>query len=48
MAALRTMEAQRHPLYRAAADAVVPNTGTLEDALIIDNEIEKAASADQC
>ena len=33
MAALRTMEAQRRPLYRAAADAVVPNTGTLEDAL---------------
>ena len=31
--ALRTMEAQRRPLYRAAADAVVPNTGTLEDAL---------------
>ena len=30
---LRTMEAQRRPLYRAAADAVVPNTGTLEDAL---------------
>ena len=33
MEALRTMEAQRSPLYRAAADAVVPNTGTLEDAL---------------
>ena len=33
MEALRTMEAQRLPLYRAAADAVVPNTGTLEDAL---------------
>ena len=33
MEALRTMEAQRRPLYRAAADAVVPNTGTLEDAL---------------
>ena len=33
MEALRTMEAQRRPLSRAAADAVVPHTGTLEDAL---------------
>ena len=33
MEALRTLEARRRPLYRAAADAVVPNTGTLEDAL---------------
>ena len=33
MDTLRTMEAQRRPLYLAAADAVVPNTGTLEDAL---------------
>ena len=33
MDALRTMEAQRRPLYLAAADAVIPNTGTLEDTL---------------
>ena len=33
MDALRRMEAQRRPLYLAAADAVIPNTGTLEDAL---------------
>ena len=33
MDALRRMEAQRLPLYLAAADAVIPNTGTLEDAL---------------
>lgn len=33
MEALRAMEAQRRPLYLAAADAVVPNTGTLEEAL---------------
>ena len=33
MDALRTMEAQRRPLYLAAADAVVPNNGTLEDAV---------------
>ena len=33
MDTLRTMEAQRRPLYLEAADAVVPNTGTLEDAL---------------
>ena len=31
--ALRTMEAQRRPLYLAAADAVVPNNGTLAQAL---------------
>ena len=31
--ALRTMEAQRRPLYLAAADAVVPNKGTLAQAL---------------
>ena len=31
--ALRTMEAQRRPLYLAAADAVVPNTGTLAETL---------------
>ena len=31
--ALRTMEAQRRPLYLAAADAVVPNTGTLAQTL---------------
>ena len=33
MDALRTMEAQRRPLYLAAADAVIPNIGTLDDAL---------------
>ena len=31
--ALRTMEAQRRPLYLAAADAVISNTGTLAEAL---------------
>ena len=31
--ALRRMEAQRRPLYQAAADAVVPNTGTLDETL---------------
>ena len=31
--ALHQMEAQRRPLYLAAADAVIPNTGTLDDAL---------------
>ena len=31
--ALRQMEAQRRPLYLAAADAVIPNNGTLDDAL---------------
>ena len=30
---LRQMEAQRRPLYLAAADAVIPNNGTLDDAL---------------
>lgn len=33
MDALRQMEAQRRPLYLAAADAVIPNNGTLDDAL---------------
>ena len=33
MEALHQMEAQRRPLYLAAADAVIPNTGTLDDAL---------------
>ena len=33
MDALREMEAQRRPLYLAAADAVIPNNGTLDDAL---------------
>ena len=33
MDALRQMEAQRRPLYLAAADAVIPNSGTLDDAL---------------
>ena len=33
MEALRTMEAQRRPLYLAAADAVISNTGTLAEAL---------------
>ncbi len=32
MDALRQMEAQRRPLYLAAADAVIPNNGTLDDA----------------
>ena len=32
-AALRTMEAQRRPLYLAAADAVISNTGTLAETL---------------
>lgn len=31
--ALRTMEAQRRPLYEAAADAVVRNDGTVEQAV---------------
>ena len=31
--ALRTMEAQRRPLYLAAADAVISNTGALAEAL---------------
>ena len=31
--ALREMEAQRRPLYLAAADAVIPNNGTLDEAL---------------
>ena len=31
--ALHQMEAQRRPLYLAAADAVIPNTGTLDEAL---------------
>ena len=33
MEALRTMEAQRRPLYLAAADAVISNTGTLAQTL---------------
>ena len=33
MDALRQMEAQRRPLYLAAADAVIPNNDTLDDAL---------------
>ena len=33
MDALREMEAQRRPLYLAAADAVIPNNGTLDNAL---------------
>ena len=33
MEALQAMEAQRRPLYLAAADAVIPNTGTLAEAL---------------
>ena len=33
MDALRQMEAQRRPLYLAAADAVIPNTGTLDETL---------------
>ena len=31
--ALRTMEAERRPLYLAAADAVVPNNSTVTDAV---------------
>ena len=31
--ALRAMEAQRRPLYEGAADAVVPNDGTLDQAV---------------
>ena len=31
--ALHQMEAQRRPLYLAAADAVIPNNGTLDEAL---------------
>ena len=31
--ALRQMEAERRPLYLAAADAVIPNSGTVEDAV---------------
>ena len=31
--ALRTMEAQRRPLYLAAADAVIPNKTTPADAV---------------
>ena len=31
--ALHQMEAQRRPLYLAAADAVIPNTGTLDETL---------------
>ena len=31
--ALKTMEAQRRPLYLAAADAVISNTGTLAQTL---------------
>ena len=33
MDALRQMEAQRRPLYLAAADAVIPTNGTLDAAL---------------
>ena len=33
MDALRQMEAQRRPLYLAAADAVIPNDVTLDEAL---------------
>ena len=33
MDALREMEAQRRPLYLTAADAVIPNNGTLDNAL---------------
>ena len=32
-AALSQMEAERRPLYLAAADAVIPNRGTVEDAV---------------
>ena len=31
--ALRAMEAQRRPLYEAAADAVIRNDGTVEQAV---------------
>ena len=31
--ALRRMEAERRPLYQAAADAVIPNDGSPEQAL---------------
>ena len=31
--ALKKMEAERRPLYPAAADAVIPNSGTVEDAV---------------
>ncbi len=31
--ALKQMEAERRPLYLAAADAVIPNSGTVEDAV---------------
>ena len=31
--ALKKMEAERRPLYLAAADAVIPNSGTVEDAV---------------
>jgi len=31
--ALKTMEAQRRPLYLAAADAVIPNETTVADAV---------------
>ena len=31
--ALKKMEAERRPLYLAAADAVIPNNGTVEDAV---------------
>ena len=31
--ALRQMEAERRPLYLAAADAVIPNSGTVEDVV---------------
>ena len=31
--ALKKMEAERRPLYFAAADAVIPNSGTVEDAV---------------
>ena len=33
MDALRQMEAQRRPLYLAAADAVIPNETTVADAV---------------
>ena len=38
-AALRTMEAQRRPLYLAAADAVISNTGTLAQTLAAAQEV---------
>ena len=31
--ALKKMETERRPLYLAAADAVIPNSGTVEDAV---------------